>query len=815
MLSVAIARHHARSLLGTFIALALGVTLLSTTMIIFASATAQPPLRYAAAPILVSSEPPDSTAEHPQQFRPWTIERAEALVDGFAGIPGVREAAADLSFHAQLTVDGRLVTATEGRSRDGHNWSSIALGHQRLAEGRAPQAADEIVVGQETGLPLGSTAHLLLATESRDVRVTGVVDGTGIFLDDQDARRAAAGPKAIGVTLDETADLAVVERQIADLVGDDGKVFTGLDRATMESEADASDRNVGVQFLIMIGTITAFVSIFVVATTFAFVVTQRRRELGLLRMVGATPGQVARMLMAEAVVVGLPASVLGGLLGVVLAPRLSEWMITQEMQSPSWEPRAVLLPTVAAVLIGVLVALAGVWSASRRAGRINAIEALRVASVERRPMTAVRWVLGVLFLLIAGALTILTRGLEFGNVGAATTGAAASAMLGATLLAPAYLPWIVRLVCAPFRREHGATLQLVREGSLTGVRRVASTMAPVLITMGFVVFITGMTATMNDAFDRSSTRQIQTEQVIAPVPGSPGLTDSAVEAITRSRPDFQMSLLTSSSVLDGSWLRASGLDPQLAAEMQGAIVDGDLTRFGRPGTVAISQQASSEHGWRVGDDLSHVWADGTEETVEVIAVLQGDQAGTLFSRDQVRAHDHAALTPVLYANGVSEAALQETLAPLAAEVQTATEYREAGLESEEQLFRLFMIIVLILAIGYTGLAIANTMMMATADRARDFTGLRLTGALPGQILRVVAIEAFIVAGAGALLGVLTAIPAVYGIGTWLADDLDVAPRVLFDWPAVAVATGACLAITLAASLIPTQTLVRRKIAIYR
>ena len=250
MLAFAIARHHARSLLGTFVALALGVTLLSTTMIIFASATAQPPLRYAAAPILVSSEPPGSATERAQQVRPWTLDRAETLTDSIARIPGVRKAAADLSFHAQLTVDGRLVTATEGRSRDGHNWSSIALGHQRLTEGRAPQEADEIVVGQEIGLPLGSTAHLLLPMENRDVRVVGVVDGAGIFLDDHHAQRAAAGPKAIGVILDEAADLAPgtpaeVERQIAAVVGDDGMVYTGLDRAEMGLEHHVELARVG------------------------------------------------------------------------------------------------------------------------------------------------------------------------------------------------------------------------------------------------------------------------------------------------------------------------------------------------------------------------------------------------------------------------------------------------------------------------------------------------------------------------------------------------------------------------------------------
>ncbi|NDZ90553.1 ABC transporter permease, partial [Streptomyces sp. SID10115] len=43
------------------------------------------------------------------------------------------------------------------------------------------------------------------------------------------------------------------------------------------------------------GGVSGFVSVFVVASTFAFAVAQRRREFGLLRTAGATPGQIRRM----------------------------------------------------------------------------------------------------------------------------------------------------------------------------------------------------------------------------------------------------------------------------------------------------------------------------------------------------------------------------------------------------------------------------------------------------------------------------------------------------------------------------------------
>ena len=73
----------------------------------------------------------------------------------------------------------------------------------------------------------------------------------------------------------------------------------------------------------MVGIMSAialFMAMFVVASTFGFVVAARRRELGLLRLVGATPGQVRRMVLGESAVVAVLATVAGCLLAAVTGP---------------------------------------------------------------------------------------------------------------------------------------------------------------------------------------------------------------------------------------------------------------------------------------------------------------------------------------------------------------------------------------------------------------------------------------------------------------------------------------------------------------
>ena len=237
-----------------------------------------------------------------------------------------------------------------------------------------------------------------------------------------------------------------------------------LSGGRLESAADASDRSVGNQFVLFLGLLAGFVSVFVVATTFAFVVTQRRRELGLLRIVGATPGQLRRTLLAEALVVGLPAALTGAVLGAVAAPVLGRWMVQAHMQAQGWEPRTVLLPVAASVLIGLIVALAGAWTAARRASRVRPLEALREAAAERRTMTIGRWICGGACAVAAVVLAALTPGQTSGAAGAMAAFASMSAIVALTLLAPVYLPTLVRVLCAPFRRSRSATAELVREG---------------------------------------------------------------------------------------------------------------------------------------------------------------------------------------------------------------------------------------------------------------------------------------------------------------------------------------------------------------
>ncbi len=81
------------------------------------------------------------------------------------------------------------------------------------------------------------------------------------------------------------------------------------------AEADAAETQEALAFfgtfLSIFGFVALFVGTFIIANTFRIIVAQRTRELALLRALGATARQIRQLVIGEALVVGVAASVSG------------------------------------------------------------------------------------------------------------------------------------------------------------------------------------------------------------------------------------------------------------------------------------------------------------------------------------------------------------------------------------------------------------------------------------------------------------------------------------------------------------------------
>jgi len=735
MLSLASVRGRRWSFAGSFAALTLGVAILSTTLLVFAGAQPQMPQRLSNADVIVHG--PRVHNDFTEDLRPWTAGAAAVLVERLGAVEGVRHAVADRSFYAQIP-DG---------PPEGHGWSSTLLAGQSLVDGREPRGEGEIAT---TGRALGSELEMLTATGPVRVKVVGVVSGPGLYVSEAWAARLSPGVKAIGLITNGTIDLSDVEL-------DGGVAVSGPDRAILEPEEVGKTRYLGAQLLVAMAVLGVFITVFVVSSTFALAASQRRRELGLLRAIGATGRQVRRLILGEAVVIGAIGAGVGAASGVVLAPILARLLFVWGLEPfPAVPIKAWPIPV--AWLIGVVVAVLGAWTASRRAARVGALEALREAAVDRR-LSKVRMVFGALALALGGWLAIDTASSTSEDRVDKALFTACVLIVAATLLAPMVIRPVVRLATSVLPGPAG---MVVRGEMLNAMRRSASLVAPVIATVGFTVMLTGMVTTMLGAYPAGRAASLQGLTVVVPQGGVPGLSDAAVAAAGAAGQSY----LSARVSIGGTLLDAAG--SPLVPE----------------GAIAIDGRA-------VGSSVPVTFADGETVSLRVVGPSTSLEDAEV-ARDLVRSHDGSALTREVIGGVV---------AGPGAKVLDAQAYAEGEAEEEARLLWLFAIVLIGLSVGYTGLAVLNTMGMATSGRRRDFEVLRTAGATARQIFRFVLTEAALIVGAGALLGLAVTVPPLLAMARGLEEETGLPVSLVLHWPSLVTVVAACLTAALAGTIL--------------
>ena len=133
--------------------------------------------------------------------------------------------------------------------------------------------------------------------------------------------------------------------------------------------------------LLVFAFVALFVGAFVIFNTFNIVVTQRTREMGLLRALGASRGQVFTSVIIESLVIGLLGSALGLAAGIGLAVLLKQGLELIGLELPP-TPLAIRPTTIiAALVLGTVVTVIASVFPARRASRVAPIEALREGTV--------------------------------------------------------------------------------------------------------------------------------------------------------------------------------------------------------------------------------------------------------------------------------------------------------------------------------------------------------------------------------------------------------------------------------------------------
>lgn len=814
MLSLALRGMRTRwvTFVGSFIALALGVGLIATTGLALAATFDAPdrgPERIVTAPVVVRTTDllrvETSIGERTQQLtdpRPVSAKTADAL----AGL-------------GRTVVDRTFPVSVPGMDEEtvGHPWSSAALTPYRLSAGRTPAAPGEVVVttGPDSAVGVGDRVKAGTDRGTGTVTVVGTVPAAGfesaVFFDDAEAARISPAIDAVAVY----AGRAAVERA----VGPGLDVLTGDDRRRADPDPDR-DKEALVSVNALLGTaagITGFVSVFVVASTFSFAVAQRRREFGLLRTAGATPAQVRRMVFAEAAVIGVLASAAGCRLGAASAPRLAEWMVDAGI-APSWFAIGdQTWPLHTAFWAGLFVALAGVIVSSWRAGKVGPTEALRDSAVDSRTMPVSRRLIGAAVLLTGLGLLAMALINDPGNLLKRKTYLIQPMILivGFALLAPVVVGPLTRLLTWLPAQLPGATGMLARENASAGVRRTAAVAAPVIITVALAASLMGTTATINEAKSAEARKQTIADYVITAGDGR-ALPEEFVRQ-ARALPDATASASRSTGVTvleEGTALvksTARALDPtNLAAVADLPVKAGRLTDLDDDSIVVNDEWLTTTVGRHI-----TVWlGDGREAKLRIAAVIgvgTGSNGVYLTPHNAAGAPVDRVDVKVRPGGDGSAVAAQLAAAGKAAGVEVLTQdqwvTRFCPRSSENT--RRGLLMILCIALVYTAIALANTLVMATADRVRDLAALRLTGATEPQVLRLVGVEALVVVAVGTVLGAVVA--GVNLLSVWGALGLlDVWSAPVVPWGTMAAVIGGSAVLAIVAAVLPAALALRTR-----
>ncbi|MGW6775171.1 FtsX-like permease family protein [Streptomyces sp. NPDC055037] len=837
MLSVALRTLRSRwtSFVGSFIALSLGVGLIATMGLALAASLDAPerrPERFAKAPVVVKGA---DTLRVPTRIG----DRVAKLASPRPVPPSLAREFAALG---RTVEDRTFAVRAQGGPAGlvGHPWSTAAFAPYRLDAGRAPRAADEAVATGDWTAP-----GRRVRTDRGTVTIVGTVRDLGFeqalfYPDDRAARLSPevdhlvvdADPRAVRQKVAGAADAA----GSADAAGTAAvRVLTGADKKDADADPDR-DSEALIAVNAMLGTaagVTGFVSVFVVASTFAFAVAQRRREFGLLRTAGATPGQIRRMVLAEAMVVGVVASAAGCALGARGAPRLAAWLVDDGL-APRWFAIGTdTWPYQLAFWTGLSVALAGAVAASRRAGRTGPVEALRDAAVDTGTMTRGRWFSGAGLLLVGIGLPVHALLTEPGGLlgRKSYTSGPMPLIVACALLAPVLVPPLARLLAWLPARLPGATGLLVRENAAAGVRRTAAVAAPVLVTVALTGSLLGATATIDGA-RAAEIRQRTTADFVISAPGGsgaaeegrggaggPGAAGPGFDAATVERVRRVPGAVVSPTAASAVHVREDGValirsdaraaDPAaLAATARLPLAAGRVTDLDDRSIIVTEEWERHT----VGESVDIWRADGTRTSLRVAAVMRiGTGGNGVYVTPRNAPGAPVDRIDVSLAEGADASAVAAGLRTAAGrsggQVFTKDAWVAASYPETDGRTRTGFLLVLGIALLYTGISLANTLVMAGSDRVRELAALRLAGATAPQVLRLVAAEALLVVAVGAVLGTLVA--GVGLAGLWGAlGVLHAGSPLVLPWGALGAAAGACAVLAAVSAVVPAALSLR-------
>jgi putative ABC transport system permease protein len=712
----------------------------------------------------------------------------ERTLDEVRAVPGVARAGGFVTGYAQFV--GRDGDSIGGGGPPTFGVSWVDDGPFRVVDdgvSRPPRRAGEVAMdaatARDNNFAVGDRVRVLLRGPAREYRIVGLFGfgdrddfGAVTFaaFDLATAQRvfdASGALDRIYVQREPDVSVRVLQARIERALGGRYDVLTVAEAVNQESETVRTFLSFFTYALLGFAAIGVVVGAFVIFNTFTILVTQRTRELGLLRAMGATGRQVVWSVVLEALVVGAVASVLGLLAGIGLGVGLLELLRAVGLKLPETSTVLLTRTVVVSLAVGVLVTVVAAVLPAVRAARVPPVAAINDVLMRAQGSFRRRVVSGVAVTTLSAAIVVygLVRAEQvtgvFDQVQVVALGAF-GVLVGIVMLLATVARPLAGAVGWPLRAL-GASGRLARANAMRNPRRTAVTASALVIGLALV----GLTATFGESAKASVRRDtgagLRADYVVK-TDGFASFSGDVAERVA-SLPDVATAvpMRFADGAIGDDVQTVGGADVDALTR----VVDLDFvtggTRGLEDGGILVDDKTASQHKLRVGKQALVQFTRGTLPLVvrgiyrnQNFIGIFGQAIPLLVARGVVEEAAGASQDTVVLvkarpgraaaAGAAMERALEEEFPNI--QVLTRDEFRDEQQDTVNQ-FLTVLVAILALSALIAILGIVNTLALSVYERTHELGLLRVVGMSQREVRRMVRWESVVIAVVGALVGV--------------------------------------------------------------
>jgi len=566
-------------------------------------------------------------------------------------------------------------------------------------------------------------------------------------------------------------------------------VETGQQAAARQSQ-DIKDQLKFFRIILLVfGGVALLVGSFLIFNTFSITVAQRIRELGMLRTLGATRGQILTGMILEATVIGAFGGLVGVPAGIGFAVGLNAMFRSFGIDLPNTGMVIETRTIIVSIVIGLVVTLAAALTPALRATRVSPMAALLEAELPEGRGRG-RIFAAVALLLTVGGLGMAAYGL-LGSISDSSAaaglvgGGAVATLFGVSMFSPRLVRPLASFIGWPLERLRGLTGRLARENAVRKPGRTAVTAGALMIGLAVVVFVTvfaaGISASVGNAIDRNFQGDIvlQNTDGFSPISSGAGREAAQVQGVKTVS-----SLSFGGGVYKGSDVNISAVDPATVND----VLSLDWKK-GSPSTIAslsggqtvLDDAWAKKHDLAPGDRMAVRTPFEKRQQLQVVGTVKdnADLLGTMVVTQSLLHHSFGVREPsmtfIKLAAGANPALVKDEIKQrIKSKFATVDALNQQELKDnqEQQIQQLvsFFYVLLALAIVISLLGIVTTLALSIHERTRELGMLRAVGMSRRQVRRLIRYEAVITALIGAILGSILGVIFATLVSRPLADE---------------------------------------------